>query len=451
MTSTPAGLSKGKGRTPTDWRLRALPNVPTVEQLSNLELPMEAMPEQRDTVPAEYAINTTFLVSGTSDGPPWTSYYVQLLGACLAVTNIYGIWFELCRCRTGFEAHRLAQEGLSLIDAPLTGIDYARLRATGEPLLQALSRAATPAIQTATITDTSAGPWGPAQTPKEQAKKATGWVMPPLSNYDLEEDEHVFSNTTHQPLRELGQPNGSGEDPMLLAAMKLTGYLCLEGNPPDRFDGNWLHTRRFLMQFCQFMLMNDGATITQNNIKKCTYFLSLLEGPQVDGWSEMKYDWLDAIKKDPRILMGGSPWEVMMQDFLDAFTNFAKREQAQNALKQWKMKEGKIDKYIASFECLAHRAGVDLDDLSNMCMFVQGLPGPLVETVLRLEDPQNYVQWREAAQRHQHTWLKIQSYKGNYSQSQPPNRGGVPPQRSGPFGNFYWRRPMQGGQGSQGN
>jgi len=108
MTSTPAGSSKGKGRAPTDWRLRALSNIPTVEQLSNLKLPMDAMPEQQDTVPAAYAVNTTFLVSGTAEQPPWTGYYVQLPGARLAVTNIYGVWFELRRRGSGFEAHRLA-------------------------------------------------------------------------------------------------------------------------------------------------------------------------------------------------------------------------------------------------------------------------------------------------------------------------------------------------------
>jgi len=105
--STP-GPSKGKGRAPTDWRLRALPDIPTVEQLSNLELPMEAMPEQWDTIPTEYTTNAQFLVSGTADGPPWTGYYVQLPGACLAVTNIYSIWFQLWHHGTGFEAHRLA-------------------------------------------------------------------------------------------------------------------------------------------------------------------------------------------------------------------------------------------------------------------------------------------------------------------------------------------------------
>ena len=131
-----------------------------------------------------------------------------------------------------------------------------------------------------------------------------------------------------------------------------------------------------------------------------TYFLSLLEGPQVEGWSEAKYDWLDTIKCDPRALMGQTPWVVLMCDCLDAFTDFAKSEKAQNAIRNLKMKEGKIDKYIAAFKHLAHCAGVDLDDPSNLHTFAQGLPGLLVETTIRQEDPQNYVQWCEAVQRH---------------------------------------------------
>ena len=128
--------------------------------------------------------------------------------------------------------------------------------------------------------------------------------------------------------------------------------------------------------------------------------------------------------------------------------DFAEREKAQNVIKVWKMKEGKIDKYIAGFERLAHCARVDLDDPSNMHTFAQGLPGPLVETVIQQEDPQNYVQWCEATQRHQRSWLKIQSYKGNYGNTQPPNRGGGQPQRSSLFGNFYWHCPTQGNQGN---
>ena len=230
---------------------------------------------------------------------------------------------------------------------------------------------------------------------------------------------------------------------MVLAAMQSAGYLHLEGNPPDRFNGDRSCTCRFLMQFCQFMLMNDGATIAQNDIKKCTYFLSLLEGPQVEGWSEAKYDWLDRIKRDPRELMGRTLWATLMLSFLDTFTDFAEAEKAQNAMKALKMRDGKIDKYITTFEHLAHRAGVDLDDPSNMRTFAQGLPGPLVETIIKLDDPHNYVQWCEATQRYQRGYLKIQSYKGTYGSPQPPC------QSNAPMGNFFWRCPQQGEQGNR--
>jgi len=94
MTSTPAG-SKGKGRAPTDWCLHAITDIPSIVQLAALELPMEVIPEQKDTVPAEFTGNTQFLISGTSEGPPWTGYYATFRGARLAVTNVFGVWCEI--------------------------------------------------------------------------------------------------------------------------------------------------------------------------------------------------------------------------------------------------------------------------------------------------------------------------------------------------------------------
>jgi len=47
------------------------------------------------------------------------------------------------------------------------------------------------------ITDTTAGPWGPMQTPKEQPKKTTGCMFLPLPNDEPEEDDNVFSSTTN--------------------------------------------------------------------------------------------------------------------------------------------------------------------------------------------------------------------------------------------------------------
>ena len=90
MMSTPSG-SKGKGKVPSDWRLHALTAVPTTDELAKLRLPINAFPEQKDTVPAEYTVNTRFLINDV----PWIGYYGQFNNARVAVSNMYGMWFEI--------------------------------------------------------------------------------------------------------------------------------------------------------------------------------------------------------------------------------------------------------------------------------------------------------------------------------------------------------------------
>jgi len=58
---------------------------------------MEAMPEQTDSVPAEFTGNTRYLVAGTPEAGPWSGYYANYRGAKIAVSNIYGVWFEIRR------------------------------------------------------------------------------------------------------------------------------------------------------------------------------------------------------------------------------------------------------------------------------------------------------------------------------------------------------------------
>ena len=111
---------------------------------------------------------------------------------------------------------------------------------------------------------------------------------------------------------------------------------------------------RFLTQFCRFMLMNTDATIARDPIKKCSYFLSLMGGSKVDSWAERMYEWLDAIHDNPRPLLGRTPWQIMEREFKDAFTDYAKNQKAQDAMRELKMKDGNIDEYIAAFERLAH-------------------------------------------------------------------------------------------------
>ena len=218
MTSTPAGTSKGKGHTPTDWHLRALDNVPTSDQLSALELPMNAMPEQKDTVPTKYTGNVQFLVA-TQEGAPWTGYFATWRGAKIAVSNIYGVWFEICRRGEGFEAHHLAQPELALLDLPLLGIDFSRLHTTGEPFTRPPSRAA--AVQETDAPQMTEAPilppmFQPGDKTFYQAhvRRAREAGREP-ERFDEDEEVHHSSTTNIPPCR----PGGTGDDPMTLGAL----------------------------------------------------------------------------------------------------------------------------------------------------------------------------------------------------------------------------------------
>jgi len=111
MTSTPS-RSKEKQKTPeglgipTNWCVRAI-NPPTEESLAVLDLPFETIPEEKDTVPAVFTARVHHLVGGQSiavivDGKevnkkaPFTGYYACFKEALLALTNVYGVWFEVC-------------------------------------------------------------------------------------------------------------------------------------------------------------------------------------------------------------------------------------------------------------------------------------------------------------------------------------------------------------------
>ena len=226
-------------------------------------------------------------------------------------------------------------------------------------------------------------------------------------------------------------------------------YLRLKGNPPDRFDGDRERTMCFLTQFRRFMLMNNDATIARDPIKKCSYFLSLMGGSKVNSWAERMYEWLDAIHDDPRPLLGQTPWQIMEREFKDAFTDYAKNQKAQDAMRELKMKDGNIDGYITAFERLAHRAEVGPNNPSNIRLFAQGLPHPLVEVMIRNDNPETFQGWCNSVQKQQRNWIMIQSLKKNYGSAQPKRQlGDGQHQGNNSFGNFFWRRPGQNqGQG----
>jgi len=338
MTSTPSG-SKEKQKTPEglgvpeDWRVRAI-DQPTEESLAVLDLPFETKPESKDTVPAEFTERVRHLVGGqdivvridgkeVSKKAPFTAYYACFKGALLALSNVYGVWFEI-RLRPGntYECFRLARPSLQLKDCPMKGINYARLKLTSLPITRAPSRATSlirlAPLDTAVMTPHN-GDVFHETNPDDREAPASNTSRSSSPEPDEQPERKSFagfgswrmrsSQTARRPSRPPPRrPRGTGDDPFgfndLMDEPERTNDKGrrLEGIHPDKFEGDRSKTRRFLNQFNRFMLMNRKADIAKDPISKCIYFMSLLDGEKVNGWVDMAFKWLEEIEADPSLI-----------------------------------------------------------------------------------------------------------------------------------------------------
>jgi hypothetical protein len=116
-----------------DWKCRGLDKVPTEEECAAVRLPFEIYPEMVDCYSAKYTVNLRHLVTGQESGTPWTGYYANFKGAKLAVSNVFGAWFEIERRNDKWQAVRLARTELKLQGSAMPGLNVGALIATGEP------------------------------------------------------------------------------------------------------------------------------------------------------------------------------------------------------------------------------------------------------------------------------------------------------------------------------
>jgi len=92
----------------------------------------------------------------------------------------------------------------------------------------------------------------------------------------------------------------------------LTGYVELEGVLPECFDGNHVQTQNFLNCFNWFALMDRDATVMKDALKQYAYFLSLIEGPNIEGWSKCIYVLLKKIHNSIMLLPPNTiVWDIL--------------------------------------------------------------------------------------------------------------------------------------------
>jgi len=117
----------------SDWRSKGLDKVPTEDECSVVQLPFEIYPKMADCYHAKVTVNLRHLVAGQKPGTPWTGYYATFKRAKLAISNMFGAWFEIKRRGDKWQAVRLACTELKLQENALPGLNVRALIETREP------------------------------------------------------------------------------------------------------------------------------------------------------------------------------------------------------------------------------------------------------------------------------------------------------------------------------
>jgi len=116
-----------------DWRSRGLEKVPTEAECDALRLPFAIYPETVDCYDSKYTINLKHLVARQEPGTPWTGYYATFNSAKLAVSNMFGAWFEIERQVKTWQVIRLACTELKVQGKALPGLNTRALIETEAP------------------------------------------------------------------------------------------------------------------------------------------------------------------------------------------------------------------------------------------------------------------------------------------------------------------------------
>jgi hypothetical protein len=234
MTSTPAATSSSR-----DWRNTYENSIKHESNPAKVWCPFPVRPEINDTIPKKYTVNMEHILMETGH-VPWSGYYTNYKHTRIALSNAWGIWFELKRRGNEVIAIRVARNSLKLLHLPVEGLDMRELIQLGEPI------------------DATAPP-SCAQTPFQ-----TPYNPPNVLRDEPEErperDDDMCANVGQStdtvckpPRRPTGRPRGNGNDPYgldnLLDKPIGKNNVRLEGIPPEKFTGERGQTIPFLTKF----------------------------------------------------------------------------------------------------------------------------------------------------------------------------------------------------------
>jgi len=170
---------------------------------------------------------------------------------------------------------------------------------------------------------------------------------------------------------------------------------ALKGNPPFIFDGNRQLSKKFLLAFQLWRMINKSNNTIKQPYSRVIAALSYMDGPKVDSWKEEQTIRLDDEVGSGTLETDKTLWDNWMEAFLMAFTNTNRRAEAYKELCELKHKES-LDSFFTDFKHLVKDADIKLDDHSTIEILKNNLKGALVQAIIRSPnyDPTSNNPWK---------------------------------------------------------
>jgi len=156
---------------------------------------------------------------------------------------------------------------------------------------------------------------------------------------------------------------------------------ALKGNPPFVFNRDQHLSKKFLLAFQLWRMINKGNDTMKRPYSRVIAALSYMDGPKVDSWKEEQVTHLDNEVGSGTLEIDKILWDDFMDAFLKAFTNTNRRAEAYQELCKLKHSES-LDSFFTDFKRLAKDSDIKLDDHSTLEILKNNLKGELVKAVI---------------------------------------------------------------------
>jgi len=194
---------------------------------------------------------------------------------------------------------------------------------------------------------------------------------------------------------------------------------ALKGNPPFIFDGNRQLSKKFLLAFQLWRMINKNNDTMKQPYSCVIAALSYMDGPKVDSWKEEQTIHLDNEVGSGTLETDKSLWDDWMEAFLVAFTNTNRRAEAYKELCKLKQQES-LDSFFADFKHLVKDADIKLDDHSTIEILKNNMKGALVQAIIRSpnynptsNNPWKFKEWEKEARSQHIKWQTAEQYNSN--------------------------------------